>query len=167
MILIQIWLSACGKWYFIVYDPNDDSVSTSSRLLIFKLIMFLFYQTKRYRARSFVQYHTANDQPVSDREKLSNKLDLFIRNGKKVERNGAPGLHESWVLEAGTSPHPTSEICEDFDEADEGFHEFFHYDDAVAGGVPRDWCGIGFFYTSVYHGIAVQYEVITVEVLLL
>lgn len=114
-----------------------------------------------------MQYHTVNDRSVSDRDLLSNKLDWFIQNGKRVERNGVPGLHESWVLESGTSPHPTPKVCEDFDDDDYDFHEFFHYDDALACGIPRDWCGIGFFYTSVYHGITVQYQVITIELFIL
>lgn len=65
LILLSIWLSNCGKYYFILYDPESDEV-------------------KRLRARCFIGTHyTLNDEAIDlQQDHLSDKLDEFILNGK-------------------------------------------------------------------------------------
>jgi hypothetical protein len=70
LILLSIWLSNCGKYYFIIYDPK-------------------VHEVKRLRARCFIAtHHTLNNELIDiEEEVLSDKLDGFILNGKVKWKN--------------------------------------------------------------------------------
>jgi len=145
LILLSIWLSECGKFYFIVYNTTTGAVD-------------------RLRARCFINSHMTlnNVEPAVGLPELSRVLDDFICHGKRVEWNDKDCQlkYSSWVLseENGTKRSSRSDV-EPEDLLDHGDqHGFLHYNEVVSCGVPKNWGALGDYYTTIHMGVGVRLQ---------
>lgn len=140
LVLLSIWLSECGKYYFIVLNATTKEV-------------------KRYRAKCYVlDYETENEELPPNWDELSDALDHFILHGKKDEHGEAEvqAKHASWVLEDQTSanrrngPRIPNDILDYGDN-----HGFMVFNEVVAHGLCKDWGSLGCYYTTIHMGVEI------------